>query len=369
MTERPEKSEWSEQDEQAFSELIESMGFGGDTGIQFVDTRIREISKCLRKKYALGDQALNYKEVEYLEYELNGEWQHHDDLAWVSGRLYLTDEDLEDTIPESWGECFLDENNRRYYQANDVQLRSRGIQIETIVGDGEEPLGLYVGYVFALNDDDDYIPVAIAHPDDVYRHEYDFPTLKDVRFRLERDYPDAFDFLERIVQPAAGISTLDKLQLIEQHLQADMRASADFCKLVEQYIIHAFPLDQQLPYVATIENGYSYFELEDPKQSDEKGDWIDFTFEGATSLMAAYPKVQVQHSNTARSRILVCVLTYNTEDGDDAEKIRIWVNSLQEFRSTRALHSLVARAVMDTRDDVTPHFTNSPDVLAKEYDI
>jgi len=331
-----------------FAELTDRLRVADDVGMTAFEAKLRDYQAYLTKKFVTRKKQIPDKELNRIDEDLCGEWPHEGDVAKISGRVYLYDPNKDEIIPPEWGEPHVDENDDEYYLLEGVRMRS--VTAETIPKYDEDGTAVDVklAYTFAFLDDEDEMPVICAFVGDLYEHQYNQPTAQEAIARLESSWPDQLNLIMECVHNDTKTSILHRLQYLTKELQDELSSSKQFRQYFERYIQELFPLDKTSPYSITVEGVLDFFEgTADPYNDDAEGEWLPFTVDGSLSLLGFYPKIQVQLRADGTADCTVLLATYSQEKKEDAEYIRLYIGNVTSLRSTRALHSLLSRAMFD----------------------
>ena len=329
-----------------FSELMDVLREDDDAGMITFEANLREIQTYLQNDYILAKKSLDYKELEDIENDLIEAWAHESDVATVSGRIYLLDPEAEDLIPDEWGDGLIDDRDDIYYLVDDVRLRSVAAQVLPMFDENGDLDDVKMVYTFAFTDDEDEMPVVSAYVGELFKHTYDQPTPHEAATRLESRWPAQFMLMQEWLHSGSNAQIVQSLRYLVQELQEQLAGSDQFRRLFECYIQSFVTLDKVLPYSISLDGSLDYFDGEgNPYAEDEKGEWLTFIVEGELSLLAYYPKFEMQTMSDGTVRATIIASTFNAEDGDEAEYVRLNVDTISSFRSTRAAASLLSKAI------------------------
>lgn len=340
-----EKGPQDAQYDEIFARLTEQIKERGDAGLVAFNDALQEIQKHLDEKYSNPNTAFDTQEATDIDEQLEEDWNHNGSIAHVSGRIYLQDEDIAGIIPEEWGNPREDENKDMYYWVDSIQLRSVGAEVLPTFDAEGKVLKVRAGYTFALIDDPDEMPVVCAFPDHLMEHRYDKPSPQEAIERLENEWPRQFEALVERISTIGQDSLPARLTSIVEELQEELAHSDDFLMLVETYLQSFVVFDQTLPYSLRLESTLEYYEGENPYLEEDKGEWVKLEVEGDVTLLGFRPKLKLERLKDETVHCLLIVATYNNEDGDAAEYVRFDTANATAYKSTRALKSLISRAV------------------------
>jgi len=333
-----------------FAELVDRLRDSDDAGLTAFNDELLEIQKHLTQEYVTGGMPCNYREIEDTDKDLGEKWSHHNDIALVSGRVYLTDDAIVEEAPEEWGEPQTDEDGQFYYDVEDVQLRSLGAETAVAYNQEEGRIqAIYVGYAFAFHGDVDEEQSLFARVGDLYRHTYEEPTFHEAAVRLERDWLRQAELIREWLHADTKTSVPARIQYIIDELQKDFIKSEPFRQYVERYIQTALEFDQGQPYSITTTGELQYYHAENsPDAQDETGEWLAFDVGGQLSLLGHYPKAELLRRNDGTVYAAIRVARFSEEGGDKPEYVRLNTEGISMFRSTRAAASLMSAAVFNT---------------------
>lgn len=329
-----------------FTELTDTLRERDDAGIIAFEANLREIQSYLANEYILPGKPLDYKEIADIDTDLGEAWAHESDVARVSGRIYIYDPEIEDMVPEEWGEGRLDEHEEIYYLVDNISLRSVTAQVLPQFDNDGNLRDVKMAYLFAFPDDEDEMPAVCAYLGELYEHGYDHPTPQEAATRLESQWPEQFARMQEWLHSGTNTQLVQRIQFLVHELQSELSASDQFRELFECYLQSFVTLDQTLPYSITVDGSLDYFDGKaNPYINQEEGEWLSFTLEGELSLLGYYPKIEMQRRADGTVYAAMIIASFNTEDGDEAEYIRLDIDTVTSFRSTRAISSLLSKAI------------------------
>lgn len=340
-----ENSPQDAQYDEIFARLTETIKEREDAGIVAFNEALLEIQKQLDEKYGTPNTPFDTGEAADIDEQLEEDWSHNGSIARVSGRIYLQDSDIEGIIPEEWGVPHYDENQDMYYWVDNIQLRSVGAEVLPSFDTEGNIVTVRAGYTFALVDDPDEEPVVCAFPEFLMEHHYDKPTPQEAIDRLENEWPQQFQFIVEHLSAVGQEALPARLTIIIDEFQEELTHSEEFRLLAETYIQAFVTFDQTMPYRVRLENTVEYYEGENPYTEEDAGKWVKLTLEDELALLGFRPKLQLERRKDGSVRGCMLISVYNIEDGDVAEYIRFDTANASSYKSTRALRSLVARAV------------------------
>ena len=126
-----------------------------DAGIALFEKRLKKVETELTEQFSTIKGGFSSDIAEGVENELNEEWRYHDEVAIVSGRIYLVEPEYEFIAPKNWGESNIDDEGRVYFFVENISLKSHGVEvIPQFEEDHESASGVRVGYAFSDPNDD-----------------------------------------------------------------------------------------------------------------------------------------------------------------------------------------------------------------------
>lgn len=329
-----------------FTQLTEQLRESGDAGLNSFEDNLREIQEYLTKKYLVDKESLDNQELVDIEDDFEEDWNHAGAIARISGRVYLTDYDEEDNVPEEWGESLFDEDREVYFLVEGVPVRSVGAEVfPSFTAEGELKR-MSVGYTFAFVDDRDENPVICAYLGDLYQHTYEKPSPQEAIAQLERDWPQEFQFINEWVHADGKMPLPVRLEYITRELQEELASSDSFRLLVETYIQAFVAFDESLPYSISLSHSFETYDGENPYLENDEGGWAKCDVKGQLTILGYRPRIVLDKRSNGAIQSKLFVATYNVEDGDEAEYIRLDAGNITSFMSTRALNSLASRAML-----------------------
>lgn len=319
-----------------------------DLGISLFEQKMQEAQDTLVSS-AMEAKGVSHERMQEIEDALNEEWRFHDDIAEVSGRIYLAESDIAGLAPESWGTPDIDERGRQYYFIENTRLRSHGIEaIPEVHGEGENlSVDLRLGYVFSAEEDDSARPVFTAYLGELARHEYPTPTPAEASLRLERQWPEHFALLQRLVRPDAQAAMPLRLSHIARRLQKEIANSDEFREYVVLYINESLSFDDKLPYVVEYTGSLNCYDGNSPFDPDDGGQWMNVKLDAPFSSLLYGPGMHFTKHEDGVYRAHIIGSTYNKDDGDDAEFVTTNVENITSMRSTRSVGSIISRAMQN----------------------
>jgi len=312
-----------------------------DPGIRLFDARMSETESFINEKggmYAPGfHSALD---------GLNDEWRYHDDVATVTGRVYLADADIREAVPDSWPDPGVDPNGNLFYILDAVELRSRGIVSAPQPSGTDEsasPHSIKLGYGFSEPRDDlpDY--QYVVYPGEAFQHVYSTPSIEAIDLRLHRDWPEAMKLVDHLIlDREREVFRLPKrLLVLTRRLQAELEASDDFRLWLGEYIDARLAFDKNWPLAITLKGPVTFVdEDEDHLHIDIEQPHTEYCFEPAI----AFVKKTHDDGTTAVHAAMVAEFSHPMDE-DYTDTVIMPVTSIHTLRSTRRTLSLVEIAL------------------------
>ena len=333
---------------ETFNSIIEAnLAIARDAGLARFEQSAQEARAYLIEKYITRKTPLSDADMRRLNNVLNEGWAHYGEPTVITGRLYLDDESYEEEADKVLGEADIDdESGETFYTADGVEVVSQGVEIKPIYADGGvgELEDFQIVYTFSIKDAFYDTPILYAHPDDLFRHEYTTPTPDEAAIRLERKWPQQYQKIKTFLRPTGKHSLPRRLDMLTRSLQHDLMASEEFRQLAQIYIDDATGLDGTLPYIVTVRGELSGFDGEDPDDPEDDEEWVNLFTEDSLSMMAFYPSFRLIQGDDGHVEAYFVMATFNSEDGDEEEYVRVNVKNIEQFRSTRAMRPFVSRS-------------------------
>lgn len=330
-----------------FMELLGSRDVE-DAGIVLFEQHMKESEELLTQQY-IGKDAphLTNDAMEEFDDAMNDRWIYHDEIATVTGRIYIAENGIEDAIPESMGEPEEDAAGRKYFYAEEKKFRSHGVEVipDYNIDDETSLSSVRVGFIFSLPEDEMQMPLYTAYPGELFQHRYATPTPAEAQVRLERDWPAELKIMNELLRPDAKKSLPKRLKALGAKLEPILKANPGLQQLVEIYVNEELNLDKQLPYIVTSAGFIDCFTGID--EDDNSGEWQTLEFDDTLTVLVYQPDIRFSPIGEDDG-IAACIYgqTFNDSDGDAPEMVAILADNITGFRSTRAKHSLTDRALM-----------------------
>jgi hypothetical protein len=333
------------QHEALFIEMIDA-SHTRDAGIALFEQSIPQCEEALRKQY-IGTDMVSHDGLMWVEDELNARWPYINDIAVVSGRVYLVKHDDQDMAPSSWGMPYTDESDRTYYFVDEVRLRSHGVQaVPEIDAEDAMTLDIKIGYVYSLEEDDMEEPAVFAFPGELEQHQYETPTPAEAQLRLTRQWPEQTALIQKLIRPDLQAAAPRRLALLAGRLQTELCTSPEFRILAAILINDLLMLDKTMPYLMVVETQMDCYDGSDPADDDDPGMWMPIDIEQPITLVMYNPDVYTCEYPDGSFQFHFRAETYNYEDGDTPEYISVAAAYIQNIRSMRALRSIIRKALL-----------------------
>ncbi len=269
---------------------------------------------------------------------LNQAWMYHDEVATVSGRVYLyEDSSLSDQLLARWGKPDVDEQGNRSYFVEDVELRSYGI-IDGSHGDdlGGSKVKARIGYGFVLPDANSHFPQIVLYPDEASRHQYAIPTPEAIDVKLHRFWTDEMNLIDGLILPGdrGSEKLLRRLAAVAHRLEKSFQASADLREWTSIYINNRLGLDQVWPHMT---------QVKDELLCKDGDDWLNITCESPVVLYGRKPRIEFVREEDDHGRIhaMLFIELPDTEDEWEGSQVGIKAENVLRLRSTRMQQALV----------------------------
>jgi hypothetical protein len=335
----------------SFLDLVESSS-ARDRGISLFEERMLAAEVQLRGAFAKTKSGFDSSLASSVEQELNENWGYHEEVATVSGRVYLADPELEDIVPEGWGESNVDEGGRVFYYLDNVSLKSHGVEaIPDFADDDEQVSGVRMGYIFSIVDDAFERPIFTAYIGELSKHFYAYPTVEESAARLDRQWPEELEVVNLLLKPKKEKALAERIAMTARQLQECLQASEEFRDLMTIYINGRLSLDENLPYIATVKDRISYFDGKDVSAADAEHYWVHVKTNESITLPVFDPQVHFFQNSDGTYDAHIFASTYNSEDGDEPEYVSLRVEDITQFKGTRAIRSIAARAFLGAKSD------------------
>jgi|GEM_PF-6311433 len=341
--------------EQAFLEIVDASETR-DFGIEQFSLQIQRVQDELNEML-VGVAYPGDPRIDSAIEELNDQWLYGDDVAQISGRLFVDEdyEELVDTFADKWGEVGrTDEDALYFYLDEPSALVSEGIGVVTKTDEKGHIRDIKIVYVFSEGDEDEDEAMFYALPGELSHHEYDTPTPDEVEQRLMRLWPAEYADIIKFIKPDLQSQLPKRLDVLTRHLQGTLQESERFRELLAIMVNSRLALDQQLPYALTVSTGgmlHVFDSMGDPYDEREDAAWLPLRARSPLSLLAHQPTVHFLDRGDGTFVPHFMLYTYNNEDGNEPEFISIEAGSVAEFRSTRAMRSLASLALESMQAD------------------
>lgn len=355
----------AENDELVFTELIEQFQPNTDIGIQQFEATAKEVCESLAASYVggEGDVTLLDSDLEDEIEDLDELWMYEGEVATVTGTLYVNDYYIGEHLPKEWGTRRLDEaSGTEYYVVENATLRSVGVGIDGLRDADDVLIDVKPTYAFALPDDEDEKALVYAYAGELFRHEYETPSLQEAERFLERYHAEALDLIHAALTPDGEVPLPQRLLTLVEQLQDTFTQSPKCRKSVEQYLQYYCSFDQKSAYKMVLKERLELFDgVNILTQSDDPEMWQGYALSEPLTLSANNPLLKFLAQDDGSTECYFQVLRYNTQSGDaDPEFIRVHARDITTFRSTEAERSLLSML----RVDMAQFKTLTPDIFA-----
>jgi len=319
--------------EVSFQELQENYE-GHDIGLEVFDERLRRLTDNA------NDAGGSFSEIIEPGVEaLNEQWLYHDDIARITGRIYVIDGSIASELAQRWGEPDKDEQGNLSFFVEDFELCSYGIfdgpHGETI---DDTRVAARIGYGFALPGSDAPMAQLILYPGESSQHVYPLPTPEAIDVRLHKTWPDKMKVVDKLLKyEDEDIDKLPRrLAAIARLLQDELVGSSDYREWLSIYVNDQLALNKVWPYVLSVSNTL-YF------QDDEASkDWLEMGIDGSVRLDVRKPRIEFVRAESDDS-IKSMWFAELPDTRDEWEGTQIGINSLNitHVRGTRTYRSIV----------------------------
>lgn len=329
-----------------FLKLVEVLHEQDDSGMVAFEGSLKDAQQYLLDTYVYSDAPVDYNDLADIEQDLVEEWPHEGNIARLSGRLYLNDLEEEDAVEKVLGAGAEDETGQKYYIVENRELKSAGIDVLTTHRSDGSVSDIKIVYTFSMLNDEDDLPTLRAAPEDLYEHVYERPTPQQAIEQLEQYWPQQFLLLREWVHFVGETPLPARLHYIANELQKELADSEDFRRCAECYLQEFVALDQEHPFNLIISGEVDYYDgASSPYSEGKNAKWSKLTIDGRLQTYGYYPKIELLKRSDGSIEATMMFATYNNEDGDEAEYIRLNADTIQLFRPTRSIGSLASRAM------------------------
>lgn len=303
--------------------------------------------------------------------ELNDNWEHLDQTATLSGRLYLMDEAYVTLAPEEWEGPFEDEKGT-YFRVENAELTSLGV-IDALADrpgkvddEGEifNPVMLAHGFVPEDIESDDAI--FCATPEDILACRYDLPTSEATAYRLHYHWPKQMKKLDRRMDKA-GIDPMRQITYLEKSiktLQESLRASEDLRLWLPRYLHERLDLDIRWPYGVTLV-GSAY--IQKPGEALMP---VEFTNVSTQFLKVSGIALSFDEKDSTED-IEICIVFASPTSQVDGEDLDVYLSaplkSIQNMFPTRPMGSI--SEILEGTDTPSNHAHVADLPLPKDAEI
>jgi hypothetical protein len=331
-------------DDHLFNEIIEANS-GRDAGIVSFERDMANASESLTRMYKGLSVHDIFDELQVIEDEMNERWPYHEDTATVTGRVYMVNSDHRHILPDEWGDTVEDEDGRHYFYLVDTQLVSTGVEIVSAADSKEHVERIDAVYGFTISGEEDTgVQLLSAHPGELADHQYEVPTAQEAAARLQRDWPEHYNLIDQYIRPDLQMGLPKRLAFLVRRMQADLSGSEYFRRLVEILINDRLALDQKMPYAVTVQGKLDCFDGTDPNDPDDEGNWVELKFRDDLNTFLHGASVYMTKFGEEAVTAQIYGKTYSYED-KDPQYVSINAEAITGFRSTRAMRSILSRAL------------------------
>lgn len=325
-----------------FSELVGEHG-EQDAGIAHFERQIESVERNLREKLVGTAAGFDTEIAEMFEEALESQWEHHGEVATVTGRVYLADPDLQELIPAAWGEPIVTDDGYVTYYLEDQRLRSHGVEAIPDFEDGQEKAtNVRVGYVFSLEGDDFEREIITIYPGELSRHTYETPTTIEAGKRMQRHYPDETQLIDTLLKPDNNQGLSHRLSMLARRIQGSLLESDEFRDIAERYINGRLMLHPELPYVITAKKRLSIFDGTDITTLMAPNQWQHLVLDEPVTLMAYEPRVHFSQHDDGNVYAHILAISRSMEG---EEFFSVQSSEIAQFHPTFTYKSLAARAI------------------------
>lgn len=319
--------------EVSFQELQENYE-GHDIGLEVFDERLRRLADNA------NDDGGSFSDLLEPGVEaLNDQWLYHDDIAHVTGRVYIIDGAIKAELAERWGEPDKDEQGNLSFFVEDFELCSYGI-FDGPHGEriDDTRVAARIGYGFALPGSDAPMSQLILYPGESSQHTYPLPTPEAIDVRLHKTWPDKMKVVDNLLE--YDDEDIDKIPLrlaaIARLLQDELVGSSDYREWLSIYVNDRLALNKVWPYVITVSDTL-YFLDDDTSQ-----DWLEMGIDGSARLDVRKPRIEFLRASSDDSiKSMWFAELPDTRDEWEGTPIGINTTDITHIRGTRTYRSIV----------------------------
>jgi hypothetical protein len=336
-----------------FRDLI-SPAYIRDKGIEHIDNRMEQLENELLSVF-MGQprsseiqSALDEARILFAD-----AWEHTNEITRVSGclRLYgverrIDEDDIHRLIStiatnDLDGETIrFGADERPYFTVDQAELVSKGPVVLSVYDETDALRDVMVGYVFSRLDDTSGVEF-FARPNDLMQHTYDTPTIMEVTHGLEREYPEQYAVLQRLLAPGLTSELPNILTGIEGSMQELLLADVRFRSFVEVYCAHVLQLRARQPYTVTVEKEIQCFDF----AKKLNGDWQELEIDSPLSVEVSEINILFARTKEDEVRAQMFAETYNQEFGYHPEMVGFDMRNVTAFYSRQPSMSLLSRAI------------------------
>lgn len=334
-------------DEEIFLDLTSEFR---DAGIESFQHRIQFACDKLTEKYAYVDDvdetALD-EEVGELTERFNEEWPYDGEAATLSGRVHMYNSSYRDAFPDSWEEEYDEEEQESCFFVRDETLFSCGVSIYPARDGDDRIIAFKPMYGFAVEPevddyDDDFL--LYAYPSDLQQHKYETPTIEEVEWRLEKQWPEVCELLNSYICQKLQHHLPTRLTVLVERIQTQLRENPQLVEYVQRSLNSRLDLDSQQPYTFTIKKQFDLWNGGEDDDTNDPSLWIACTTEDDIPVLGFNPQVMLRTNKEGGVQPALVSAVYNSDD-NNPEYVRVNTSNIEDFLSTRTTHSLGACAL------------------------
>lgn len=357
-----ERDDWSRNEtfEESFSKIVSSEHFI-DAGLVSFEKEVNGL--CAELNGACGNDEVDensiHSDINDAEYYLNSLWQFHGEMAKVSGRVVLEDNNDVTKIPLSWGTPQSDEDGSIFYIVDNLKVASNGIEVAPTYDElDEEPRAVRVDPYYSFShelSDGEFVDLYVGLGD-LWKHEYENPTPEGALAILESRWPQELKLIDKIITSNMYATAIpDRIAYLTERLNDQLQSSSEFRTIAQLYIDSKIELDTITPYILKVSGPVSLNISNIDTIAASPDGWRDYEILDETVILGYAPIVSFlpgQGDESATAGFMVGIYNEEREEGMDVpEKIFVPLDSISEFRSSRSIQSLASRAVQSSMPD------------------
>lgn len=332
--------------EKRFQKFVERFE-DSDIGIAAFDQRLEQLTDAVNEDGGSSSDMLE-PGIDHL----NSEWLYNDEIATVTGRVYLASPEVVDELQASLGDVESDENGDAFFFVENAQLISHGI-VDGPHGYGLEGEAARACYAFSYpgveSDEDAQL---LLYPGNAYRHQYSLPTPEAIDINLHRLWPEEMSLVDGLIKFADDTLKIPRrLAAIARRLSPVLEGSSDFREWLSVYINERVKLAQIWPYYLELENSIHFLD------GEADNSWLELSMDKALPLYGRKPRFEFVYSNDTKEgigEVHAMLFIEIPEDGDEwsGTPIGVDVRNITKMRSTSPLKSLIDKALSGSEQSV-----------------